>query len=70
MTKNDVVAFSAAERLARLAGVERISPDAVKELSNILEDFAKDVAIRSVKYAKHAKRNTIKREDIELAASE
>ena len=70
MRKNRTIPFAAVERLARKAGAERISSSAIKELSEVLFDFAKDVALRAVKYSKYAKRSTIKREDIELAASE
>ena len=70
MSKNKVVPFAAVERLARKAGAERISADAIEALSDVLKDYAEYVAIRAVKYAKYAKRNTIKREDIELSASE
>ncbi len=58
------------ERLARKAGAERISSDALLAIEEILEDYAKRVAEGSVKYARYAKRSTIKREDIDLSASE
>ena len=70
MAKDKVIPFAAVERLARKAGAERISSSAVEALSDILKDYAKDVALRAVKYSKYAKRSTIKREDVELAASE
>ncbi len=67
---NKLVPSAAVERLARKAGAERISADAVKAISDILEEYAEQVARRAVKYTKYAKRKTIKREDIELSASE
>ncbi|MBR9681004.1 MAG: histone [Candidatus Altiarchaeota archaeon] len=70
MSKNKVVPFAAVERLARKAGAERISVDAIKTLSEILKTYAEDVSIKAVKYARYAKRSTIKREDVELSASE
>ena len=70
MSKNDVVPSAAAERLARKAGVERISKEAVEALAGVLEDYAKSVSVSAVKYARYADRSTIKREDVEMAASE
>ena len=52
------------------AGAERISPSAVKALAEVLEEIAEDIATKAVKYANYAKRKTITRADIELAASE
>jgi len=68
--KKRVIPMAAVERLMKKAGAERISPGAVKALVEILESTAKDIASRAVRYSRYAKRNTIKREDIELAASE
>ncbi|MBR9689683.1 MAG: histone [Candidatus Altiarchaeota archaeon] len=70
MSKNKVVPFAAVERLARKAGAERISAGAIEALSDLLKSYAEDVAIKAVKYARYAKRSTIKREDVELSASE
>jgi histone H3/H4 len=70
MSKNKIIPSAAVERLARKAGVERVSGDAIEALNDILEDYAEAVSVRAVKYANYAKRRTIKREDVELAASE
>lgn len=70
MTRKRLIPLAAVERLARKAGAERISKGAIGALSDLLGDFAEDVAIRSVKYTRYANRNTIKRDDIELSASE
>ncbi|MCB9358517.1 histone family protein [Candidatus Woesearchaeota archaeon] len=55
------------ENLMLEAGAERVSEDAKKELKSILEGYATDIAEKSIKYAKHAGRKTIKSEDIKLA---
>lgn len=65
-----LIPFAAAKRLAKKAGADRISQDAVELLADLLQDFAEDTALGSVKLAKYAGRKTIKREDIELSASE
>ena len=62
--------LAAVERLVKKAGAERASREAVEVLASILEDYAESVAQSSVKYARYAGRTTVKREDIELAASE
>ena len=70
MARRRILPLAAVERLIKKAGAERVSADAVKALAEILETFAEDVAERAVRYANYAKRKTITREDIELAASE
>ncbi len=62
--------LASVERLARKAGAERVSRDALEALAELLEDYARRVAAGSVKYARYARRSTIKREDIDLSASE
>jgi len=65
-----VLPQAAVERLMKKAGAKRISPGAVKALADILETIAEDIATRAVRYANYAKRKTITRADIEIAASE
>lgn len=65
-----LISSASAERLSKKAGAQRISPDALSELIRVLEEYAERIAERAPKYARYAKRLTIKREDIELSASE
>ncbi|PIO00105.1 histone [archaeon CG10_big_fil_rev_8_21_14_0_10_43_11] len=62
------------ERLAKIAGerqgVSRVSAEAVKALAEILEEKGKSVSKEAYKLAKHAKRQTVKEEDILLAKIE
>ncbi len=60
--------LAAIERVARKAGVERISREALEELRNIVEEIAQELASEAAELAKHAKRKTIRAEDIKLAA--
>jgi len=55
------------ERLMRKAGAERVSEDAVSALRDVVEDMARDAADEALRAARHARRRTIKREDVELA---
>jgi len=56
------------ERIARKAGVERISAKAVKELAKTIEELGFELAIEASQAARHAKRKTILKEDIKLVA--
>ncbi|QKQ98020.1 histone [Candidatus Nanohaloarchaea archaeon] len=55
------------ERIIRNAGAERVSEDAVEELKDALEDLGEEIASDANEVADHAGRNTIKKEDIDLA---
>jgi histone H3/H4 len=54
------------KRVAKNAGADRISEDAVKELREVVEEIANDLAKDAVTATKHAGRVTIKKEDIDL----
>jgi len=56
------------ERIARKAGLERISADAIKELAKIVEELGSELALEAAQAARHAKRKTILKEDIKLIA--
>jgi histone H3/H4 len=60
--------LAAIERIARKAGVQRISSDAIRELERSVTDIALDLTIEIAEVARHAKRKTIKKEDITLAS--
>ena len=55
------------ERIIRKAGADRISEDAIAELKRAVEDAGKDISIEAIRMANHAGRNTVKKEDIEMA---
>lgn len=55
------------EKLSREAGAERVSVSALKELKLTLIEMANKISIDAVAAAHHAKRVTIKREDISMA---
>ncbi|HIC95531.1 TPA: histone family protein [Candidatus Bipolaricaulota bacterium] len=56
------------ERLAKKIGAERVSKEALVELRNLLLEIATEIARDAIEICKHAKRVTIKKEDIILAA--
>ena len=60
--------LAAVERIARKAGVERISSEAVKELEKTITDLGIELAREAAEAARHAKRKTILRQDVRLIA--
>ena len=54
-------------RLIKKAGADRVSEEATKELAKVLETIGIRIAKEALDYAVHAKRKTIKAEDIEIA---
>ncbi len=56
------------KRIAKKAGVERISEKAIKELAKVVEELGEELALEAAQVARHAKRKTILEEDIKLVA--
>ena len=55
------------KELGREVGADRVSLSAAKELRNVLLEIADKIALEAVAVSHHAKRVTVKREDIVLA---
>lgn len=55
------------ERIIRKAGAERVSEDAVEELRRAVEEIGDEIAQDASDLANHANRNTVKKEDVEMA---
>jgi len=60
--------LAAVERIARKAGVKRISAKAIKELERFASEIGLDLALEASQVARYAKRKTILKEDIRLVA--
>ena len=54
-------------RLCKKAGADRVSEEATKDLAKVLETIGVKIAKEALDYAVHARRKTIKAEDIEIA---
>jgi histone H3/H4 len=62
------IAVAPMHRLCKKAGADRVSEAAALELAKVLEDLGVRIAKEARDYSVHAKRRTIKAEDIEIAA--
>lgn len=60
--------LAAMERLLKKAGVERVSEGAKATLKELLEDHAHNLGQKAWEMAKHAKRKTVKSQDLKLAS--
>ena len=65
--KRSIIAAAPMAEILKHAGAERVSEPAAQALAAVMKDIAFDIAKDAVKFANHAGRKTIKREDIELA---
>ncbi len=52
------------ERIAKKNGVKRISKDALEEAREIMSEYAYELCTQAVNVSRHAKRRTVKEEDI------
>lgn len=62
-----VIPLASVDKLIRKGGAERVSEDAARLLGEHLEAVATEIAREALSLAEHAKRKTIKAEDIKLA---
>ena len=62
------IAVAPMHRLCKKAGADRVSEAAAKELASVLDEIGVKIAKEALDYAMHARRKTIKTEDIEIAS--
>lgn len=55
------------ERVMRKAGADRVSDSAIKEIRQIMLEIAEKISADAIAASKHAKRVTVKREDVIMA---
>jgi histone H3/H4 len=65
--KRSIIAAAPMAEILKNAGAERVSEPAAQALAAVMKEMAFEIAKDAVKFANHAGRKTIKREDIELA---
>ncbi|MEM5804739.1 MAG: NFYB/HAP3 family transcription factor subunit [Candidatus Aenigmatarchaeota archaeon] len=65
--KRSIIPAAPMADILKNAGAERVSDSAARALADVLMDIAAGISKDAVKFAAHAGRKTIKKEDIELA---
>jgi histone H3/H4 len=68
MKSKNPIPLAAMERVLKSAGAQRVSEEAKVQLRHVLEDIAMEIGEEAIRLANHAKRKTIKAEDIRLAS--
>ena len=63
------LAVAPMHRICKKAGADRVSESAARELAKVLDDVGVEIAKEAIDYAMHAGRKTIKKKDIEIAAT-
>ena len=66
--KSSELGLSAMYRILKKSGAERVSDESANELRRIVEDIVTEIAKNAVDMSKHAKRKTVKAEDVKLAS--
>lgn len=56
------------ERIIKKGGASRVAEDAKVKLGEVLEEYAVDLSAKAAKFAEHAGRKTVTKEDIALAS--
>ncbi len=62
------ISVSAAERILKMAGAERVSAEAAREFAEVIERIGMEIATGAVELANHAGRRTVKASDVKLAS--
>ena len=68
--RSSELGMSAMYRFLKKAGAERVSDESADELRRIVEEVASNIARNAVEMASHAKRKTVKGEDVKLASKQ
>jgi len=68
MKAKNPIPLAAMERILKTAGAHRVSEEAKIALRQVIEDIAMEIGEEANRLANHAKRKTIKAEDIRLAS--
>lgn len=69
MRKN-ILPVAAMEKLLKKSGAARVSNSGKETLRSVLEEYAEKIGKKSVEFARHSGRKTIKAADVKLASKE
>ncbi len=62
-----VLMKSKVKELFKEEGASRVSAEAIEEISKAVEKYVREIVKKAIANAKHAKRETVKGEDVKLA---
>ena len=68
--KSSELGLSAMYRILKKSGAERVSDESADELRRIIEEIAIAISKSAVELSKHARRKTVKGEDVKLASKQ
>jgi histone H3/H4 len=63
-----MISLLSLERIAKKAGVKRISKQALEELREVVMEYGSDLAEQAVRLSRHANRRTVMEDDILFVA--
>ncbi len=66
--KSSELPITAMSRILKKAGASSVSAESAVELRRVIEEIADSIAESAVDMASHAKRKTVKGEDVKLAS--
>jgi histone H3/H4 len=70
MASKKILSLAAMEKIMKAAGAYRVSEDSKEALRDVLEDIGERISKEADELSRHARRSTIKAEDIKLAAKQ
>jgi len=68
--KSSELGLSAMYRILKKSGAQRVSDESAVELRRVIEEIAEAIAKNAVDMSNHAKRKTVKAEDVKLASKQ
>ena len=60
------IPIATVKRIIKESGAPRVSDDAAVALADAMEEYAEEISITAIKYAKHAGRKTVTADDIKM----
>ncbi len=61
-----MISLRAFEKIAKKAGIKRISKDALEEIRDVISEEGLEIAERAFKISRHANRKTIMLDDVKF----
>lgn len=64
-----LISISAAEKVMKASGAERVSEEAKKELVSVLEEYGKKIGKQALKISNFSGRKTVQKKDIDFSVN-